>query len=60
MKLKIKKDKLHVIYWTIIVISACFLALTNIDWQLIGGLATGLIAIVEFLFDKDFAKKYFN
>lgn len=58
MKLKIKKDKLHVIYWTIIVISACFLALTNIDWQLIGGLATGLIAIVEFLFDKDFAKKY--
>lgn len=60
MKLKIKKDKLNVIYWTVIVISVCFLALTNIDWQLIGGLATGLIAIVQFLFDKDFAKKYFN
>ena len=60
MKLKIKKDKLNVIYWTVIVISVCFLALTNIDWQLIGGLATGLIAIVQFLFDKEFSKKYFE
>lgn len=60
MKLKIKKDKLHVIYWTIIVISACFLILTKIDWQLIGGVATGIIAMLQCLFDKDFAKKYFE
>lgn len=60
MKLKIKKDKLHIIYWTVIVISACFLTLTNVDWQLIGGIATGLIAVIQFLFDKEFGKKYFN
>lgn len=60
MKLKIKKDKLHYIYWTIAVVSICFLTLTNTDWQLIGGVATGLIAMIQFLFDKDFAKKYFN
>jgi hypothetical protein len=34
--------------------------LTNIDWQLIGGVATGTIAIVQFLFDKNFDKKYFE
>ena len=60
LKRKIKKDKLNVIYWTVLVVSACFLMLTNIDWQLIGGVATGLIAMIQFLFDKDFAKKYFN
>lgn len=60
IKRKIKKDKLNVIYWTVLVVSACFLTLTNIDWQLIGGVATGSIAIIQFLFDKDFAKKYFN
>lgn len=60
MKIKIKKDKLHYIYWTIAVVSICFLTLTNTDWQLIGGVSTGLIAIIQFLFDKDFAKKYFN
>lgn len=59
-KIKIKKDKLNVIYWTVLVVSACFLTLTNIDWQLIGGIATGIIAIVQFLFDKDFSKKYFE
>ena len=59
IKRKIKKDKLNVIYWTVLVVSACFLTLTNIDWQLIGGIATGTIAIVQFLFDKDFSKKYF-
>ena len=60
IKRKIKKDKLNVIYWTVLVVSACFLMLTNIDWQLIGGVATGIIAIVQFLFDKDFSKKYFE
>ena len=60
LKRKIKKDKLNVIYWTVLVVSACFLTLTNIDWQLIGGVATGIIAIVQFLFDKDFSKKYFE
>ena len=60
IKRKIKKDKLNVIYWTVLVVSACFLMLTNIDWQLIGGIATGIIAIVQFLFDKDFSKKYFE
>lgn len=60
IKRKIKKDKLKVIYWTVLVVSACFLMLTNIDWQLIGGVATGIIAMIQFLFDKDFAKKYFN
>lgn len=60
LKRKIKKDKLNVIYWTVAVVSICFLTLTNIDRQLIGGVATGLIAIIQFLFDKDFAKKYFN
>lgn len=60
LKRKIKKDKLNVIYWTVLVVSACFLMLTNNDWQLIGGIATGIIAIVQFLFDKDFSKKYFN
>lgn len=57
---KIRKDKLNVIYWTVLVVSACFLTLTNIDWQLIGGIATGIIAIVQFLFDKNFSKKYFE
>lgn len=57
---KIRKDKLNVIYWTVLVVSACFLTLTNIDWQLIGGVATGTIAIVQFLFDKNFDKKYFE
>lgn len=57
---KIRKDKLNVIYWTVLVVSACFLMLTNIDWQLIGGVATGTIAIVQFLFDKNFDKKYFE
>jgi lipoprotein len=57
---KIRKDKLNVIYWTVLVVSACFLTLTNIDWQLIGGVATGIIAIVQFLFDKNFSKKYFE
>lgn len=57
---KIRKDKLNVIYWTVLVVSACFLILTNIDWQLIGGVATGIIAIVQFLFDKNFSKKYFE
>ena len=56
LKRKIKKDKLNVIYWTVAVVSFCFLTLTNVDWQLIGGLATGLIAIIQFLFDQDFAK----
>lgn len=60
IKRKIKKDKLNVIYWTVAVVSICFLTLTNVDWQLIGGLATGLIAIIQFLFDKDFSKKYFE
>ena len=60
IKRKIKKDKLNVIYWTVLVVSACFLTLTNIDWQLIGGIATGIIAIVQILFDKDFSKKYFE
>ena len=60
IKRKIKKDKLNVIYWTVLVVSACFLTLSNIDWQLIGGIATGIIAIVQFLFDKDFSKKYFE
>ena len=60
LKRKIKKDKLNVIYWTVLVVSACFLTLTNIDWQLIGGIATGIIAIVQYLFDKDFSKKYFE
>lgn len=60
IKRKIKKDKLKVIYWTVLVVSACFLMLTNIDWQLIGGVATGIIAMIQFMFDKDFAKKYFN
>ena len=60
LKRKIKKDKLNVIYWTIAVISMFFLTLTNIDWQLIGGIATGSIAMIQFMFDKDFAKKYFN
>ena len=60
LKRKIKKDKLNVIYWTIAGISMCFLTLTNIDWQLIGGIATGSIAMIQFMFDKDFAKKYFN
>ena len=60
IKRKIKKDKLNVIYWTVLVVSACFLTLTNIDWQLIGGVATGTIAILQFLFDKDFSKKYFE
>lgn len=57
---KIRKDKLNVIYWTVLVVSVCFLILTNIDWQLIGGVATGIIAIVQFLFDKNFSKKYFE
>lgn len=57
---KIRKEKLNVIYWTVLVVSACFLMLTNIDWQLIGGVATGTIAIVQFLFDKNFDKKYFE
>lgn len=57
---KIRKDKLNVIYWTVLVVSACFLTLTNIDWQLIGGVATGIIAIVQCLFDKNFDKKYFE
>lgn len=60
LKRKIKKDKLNVIYWTVAVVSICFLALTNVDWQLIGGIATGLIAIIQFLFDKEFSKKYFE
>lgn len=60
IKTKIKKEKLNVIYWTVIVVSACFLMLTNIDWQLIGGIATGIIALVQCLFDKDFSKKYFE
>lgn len=60
IKRKIKKDKLNVIYWTVLVVSACFLTLTNIDWQLIGGVAIGIIAIIQFLFDKDFSKKYFE
>ena len=60
MKLpKIKKDKLNIIYWTIAVVSICFLTLTNIDWQLIGGIAIGTIAMLQCLFDKDFAEKYF-
>lgn len=60
LKRKIKKDKLNVIYWTVLVVSACFLTLTNIDWQLIGGIATGIIAMLQCLFDKDFSKKYFE
>ena len=60
IKTKIKKDKLNVIYWTVLVVSACFLMLTNIDWQLIGGVATGIIALVQCLFDKNFSKKYFE
>ena len=60
LKRKIKKDKLNVIYWTVAVVSIFFLTLTNVDWQLIGGLATGLIAIIQFLFDKEFSKKYFE
>lgn len=60
MKLKIKKDKLHYIYWTIAVVSICFLTLTNIDWRQIGGTAIGLIAMIQYLFDKEFSKKYFE
>ena len=60
LKRKIKKDKLNVIYWTVLVVSACFLTLTNVDWQLIGGITTGIIAMIQFLFDKDFSKKYFE
>lgn len=60
MQLKIKKDKLHIIYWTIAVVSICFLSLTNIDWQVIGGIAIGSIAMIQYLFDKEFSKKYFE
>lgn len=61
MKLpKIKKDKLNIIYWTIAVVSMCILILTDVDWHLIGGIATGLIAMIQYLFDKDFSKKYFE
>ena len=61
MKLpKIKKDKLNIIYWTIAVISMCFLTLTNIDWHLIGGIAIGIIAMLQCLFDKDFSRKHFE
>lgn len=60
MKLKIKKDKLHYIYWTIAVVSICFLTLTNTDWQLIGGVATSSLLLIQALFDKEFSKKYFE
>ena len=60
MKLKIKKDKLHYIYWTIAVVSICFLTLTNIDWQLIGGVSTSSLLLIQALFDKEFTKKYFE
>lgn len=59
MKLKIKKDKLHYIYWTIAVVSICFLTLTNTDWQLIGGISTSSLLLIQALFDKEFSKKYF-
>ncbi len=60
MKLpKIKKDKLHVIYWTIAVVSVCFLTLTNVDWKQIAGLATGIGILIQVIFDKEFSKKYF-
>lgn len=60
MKLKIKKDKLHYIYWTIAVVSICFLTLTNTDWQLIGGVATSSLLLIQAFFDKEFSKKYFE
>lgn len=60
MRLKIKKDKLHYIYWTIAVVSICFLTLTNIDWQLVGGIATSSLLLIQALFDKEFSKKYFE
>nr|DAY44560.1 MAG TPA: hypothetical protein [Caudoviricetes sp.] len=60
MKLKIKKDKLHYIYWTIAVVSICFLTLTNTDWQLIGGVSTSSLLLIQGLFDKEFSKKYFE
>ena len=60
MKLKIKKDKLHYIYWTIAVVSICFLTLTNTDWQLIGGISTSSLLLIQALFDKEFTKKYFE
>ena len=56
---KIKKDKLHVIYWTIAVVSVCFLTLTNVDWKQIAGLATGIGILIQAIFDKEFGKKYF-
>lgn len=60
MKLpKIKKDKLHVIYWTIAVVSVCFLTLTNVDWKQIAGLAIGIGILIQAIFDKEFSKKYF-
>ena len=60
MKLKIKKDKLHYIYWTSAVVSICFLTLTNTDWQLIGGVSTSSLLLIQGLFDKEFSKKYFE
>lgn len=60
MKIKIKKDKLHYIYWTIAVVSICFLTLTNTDWQLIGGISTSSLLLIQALFDKEFSKKYFE
>lgn len=60
LKRKIKKDKLNVIYWTVAVVSICFLTLTNVDWHLIGGIAIGTIAMLQCLFDKNFSKKYFE
>ena len=60
MKLpKIKKDKLHVIYWTIAVVSVCFLTLTNVDWKQIAGLATGIGILIQAIFDIEFSKQYF-
>ena len=59
MKLKIKKDKLHIIYWTIAVVSVCFLTLTNFDWRQIAGFSTGFGFLIQGIFDKDFSKKYF-
>ena len=56
MKLKIKKDKLHIIYWTIAVVSVCFLTLTNIEWRQIAGFSTGFGFLIQGIFDKDFSK----
>lgn len=56
---KIKKDKLNIIYWTIAVITLCILTLTNADAFQVIGLALSLVLLIEGLFDSTFMKKHF-